>query len=374
MATPATVSASGWYLEGSVDGGKRTLRVVIRSLPFRIGRRPGLDLTLSANSISKDHAEIVFDGANLRIRDLASTNGTFVNHQRLSDEAVLAEGDVVHFAEFGFRLGQLDSLAGEALGTLALTHLELPQVPGADARNFAELLKDAAVSAVFQPIVSLPEGRVVGYEALGRGRHPALPESPHRLFEIAAHLGVEARLSRVFRARSLEACASLPRGCLLFLNTHPVELAEPGLVESLVEPLSRARGLALTLEIHERAVTDLATIRALKARLTDLGIGLAYDDFGAGQARLVELADVPPDYLKFDLRLVRGIHSAPAARQRLLETLVRMALDLGAKPVAEGIENREDAATCVQLGFTFGQGNLYGAPSPAGDLPRPPPA
>ena len=70
-------------------------------------------------------------------------------------------------------------------------------------------------------------------------------------------------------------------------------------------------------------------------------IGLAYDDFGAGQARLVELVDVPPDYLKFDMRLVQNLDSASLERQRMLASLVKMVHDLGITPLAEGIETEE---------------------------------
>ena len=67
-------------------------------------------------------------------------------------------------------------------------------------------------------------------------------------------------------------------------------------------------------------------------------MGIAYDDFGAGQARLLELAEVPPHYLKFDMSFVRGIDTAPASRQRLLTSLVSVARDLLVYTVAEGVE------------------------------------
>ena len=67
-------------------------------------------------------------------------------------------------------------------------------------------------------------------------------------------------------------------------------------------------------------------------------IGLAYDDFGAGQARLVELVEIRPDYLKFDMKLVQNIASASLERQRMLASLVKMVHELGITPLAEGIE------------------------------------
>jgi EAL domain-containing protein (putative c-di-GMP-specific phosphodiesterase class I) len=91
-------------------------------------------------------------------------------------------------------------------------------------------------------------------------------------------------------------------------------------------------------------------------------IDLAYDDFGAGQARLVELVDVPPDYLKFDMRLVQNLETASIERQRMLASLVKMVCDLGIKPLAEGIEQEGDHEICRQMGFDCAQGFLYGYP------------
>ena len=93
-------------------------------------------------------------------------------------------------------------------------------------------------------------------------------------------------------------------------------------------------------------------------------IGLAYDDFGAGQSRLNELAQCPPDYLKFDMSLMRGIDAASPQRQRLLATLVKMVRDLGIHSVAEGVETPAEADACRQMGFDLGQGFFYGRPAP----------
>jgi EAL domain-containing protein (putative c-di-GMP-specific phosphodiesterase class I) len=89
---------------------------------------------------------------------------------------------------------------------------------------------------------------------------------------------------------------------------------------------------------------------------------LVYDDFGAGQARLIELAEVPPDYLKFDRSLIQQIHQAPAARHQLLEGLVKMALELGIRLIAEGLENPAEVDICRTLGFDYGQGFLFAVP------------
>ena len=96
----------GWYLEHVAEGG--TLRRVrIGALPFRVGRSHGLELVLPAESVSKLHAEIYARGQDLRLRDLGSRNGSFVN-RALVEDATLVEGDIVHFADFEFRVGRSD--------------------------------------------------------------------------------------------------------------------------------------------------------------------------------------------------------------------------------------------------------------------------
>ena len=99
-------------------------------MPFRIGRSLGLELTLPSQSVSKRHAEFQDEKDMLRLRDLESTNGTFVNRKRVS-EALVREGDIIHFAGFEFRLARrLEEIEettadGPERGTLSLTKVEL---------------------------------------------------------------------------------------------------------------------------------------------------------------------------------------------------------------------------------------------------------
>ena len=197
-STPAAPPV-GWCLESTFDGGKHLERVPIEALPFRIGRVEGLELTIPSKSVSKHHAEIFVEDGMLRLRDLSSTNGTFVNRERVSG-ASLREGDIVHFAEFEFRLGRqpADGLRdGEDTfaerRTLALGHIELPAQFVKGTRELGELLEEQKAGAVFQPIVSLQSGEVAAYEILGRGRHDGLPESPAELFRIASTVAAGSR-------------------------------------------------------------------------------------------------------------------------------------------------------------------------------------
>ena len=370
--TPGRVSR--WYLESLVEGGRQLRRTTVYPLPYRVGRRPGLSLSLSSDSVSKEHAELSVKAGELWVRDVGSKNGTFVNSERVT-ESVLHEGDILHVAQVEFRLGrqEIEQTEIEALepSTEKLGNSPLPQHFVDGVRELPELLRDRQVTALFQPIVSLPSGALTGYEALGRGLHPRLPEAPLELLQVASGVGpdgAEAELSALFREKALELASVRPDLPALFLNVHHKELGDPGLVHSLVEAHKRAPKLRLTLELHEGALAKLEKVDHLRTQLSRSGVGLAYDDFGAGQARLLELAEVPPTYLKFDMSFIRDIDSAPLSRQQMLTSLVAVARDLLVYTVAEGVETAEEADVCMRLGFTHAQGYHFGRPGPIAEV------
>ena len=372
QASPARVPLR-WHLESREDGG-RLSRLSIHHFPFRVGRRPGLELTLPTDSVSKLHAEIYEDGASLRLRDLGSTNGTFVNGDWVED-AALREGDILHFADCEFRVGipraeevpLADPTEPPTTVSLGRHQLSRKFVPG--TRELKELLRDGAVTMVFQPIVLLSRGTHAAYEALGRGRHPGLPQSPLELFRIAESMGAETELSRLFRRKAVELVRHRSEFPTLFLNTHPVELSQPGLIESLEELRRLAPHQDLALEIHESVLTRPSALAELRHLLSERNIGLAYDDFGAGQARLLELAEAPPHYLKFDRRFVEGIERPDQLnRRQLLGSLVGVARDLRVQTIAEGIETAAEAEVCRDVGFSHGQGYFFGRPVPVEEI------
>ena len=150
----------------------------------------------------------------------------------------------------------------------------------------------------------------------------------------------------------------------LFLNTHPVELDRPELYDSLHSLRELNPDQTITLEIHEAAVTNVSMMKQLLAVLKELDIKLAFDDFGVGQARLMELGEVRPDFLKFDMGLTKNINEAPAKRQEVVALFAQMVNSLGIQTLAEGIETIECHETLVQMGFQLGQGFFYGRPAP----------
>ena len=350
-----------WTLTGTIQEGEAPRSITITGFPFRVGRRSHATLVLPSTAISSTHAELVERDGEIWVCDLESTNGTFVNGSRLEKggSARVNDGDFIQFANIVFRAAMVapsSTMGGTVCGEYKDSALGVLQ--------FDKLMRDRAVVPYFQPIVDIRNNETIGFEILGRSRLFGL-QNPKEMFGAAAQLNLEAELSRMFRVTGVQACLGFERPVHLFLNTHPIELTQP---QQLIASMHHIRTVdpncLITLELHESAVTDSNTIKLLRDALKELSIGLAYDDFGAGQARLVELVDVPPDYLKFDMSLVQGISKAPRERQNMLGTLVKMVCDMGIAALAEGVEDEADNITCQQLGFELGQGYHYGRPAP----------
>lgn len=361
-----------WYLEGFVDERRETWRTKIDAFPFRVGRRDGSSLRLVSPEISGMHAELLDRGGELVLRDLGSKNGSFVNDRRIVGEQTLAPGDVIRFATREFRLGYEGDKKKIPTQTVALPTAHI--TPGDLARRVREIqqvLEERRFVAHFQPIVRLDGLDVVAYEALGRGLAPdGTPVAPIHLFELAAGLDEEADLSRVLRDLAVEAAALLPwiagEPPSVFVNTHPAELTNgvEALLESLGALIAAQPPCRLVLEIHEAAVADSRLLRTLGRGIDEIGIDLAFDDFGTGQARLLELAEVAPRYIKFDRAWITGLDRVSGQRRGVLEQLVTMVRRLGVSPLAEGVETEGEASVCRELGFELAQGFLYGRPAP----------
>lgn len=353
-----------WFLVASLPNRGDPEKIPIGRVPFTVGRLPANDLCLLSSSVSKAHADIIIAVDAVLVRDLGSTNGTFVNGRRISDPTPVGEGDLVQFADREFRVGRAVERSGER--TAISNCLE----DGWLISQMLEVINDDRFTMAFQPIVRASGMRMMGVEALVRCQVRGL-ESPLRLFEAAARLGTEERLSEMCRTKAVKLLAGQPASLALFLNTDPRETLGPELIDSLTRLRTQAAGRRLVLEIHEQAVPDLARMSDFRAALRDLEIGLAYDDFGAGQSRLLEITRVPPDYLKFDRSLLLDSALACERHRALLQSLLKHAADCMVATVAEGLETFEAVEICRTLGFTHFQGYCLGGPVAAEDLPAP---
>ncbi len=358
-STSFSLNAAAWFFVGQDEENGSPRSVAIRS-PFRIGRRADCDLSLPSQSVSGNHAKIVDEDGELWLYDLGSTNGTFVNGERVHDRVALQDGDAVQFAAIVFQL----SHSSESPEVRTSGHAHAGAVETLQSLQF-ERLFNGGVVPFFQPIVRIDSNQrqVAGLEVLGRSRIFGL-RTPAQMFAVASRLEMEAELSRVLRRQGIElAQRDLPENIAIFVNTHPAELQCEGLLGSLQDTRETCQGRPITLEVCESVLNDTKQIIELRSALIELDIKLAFDNFGAGQSRLFALSEVTPDVIKFDHKLIKDIDKAPAKRQQFVAALVQMVVNLGVTPVAECVEGRDEHDTLRQLGFQMAQGFYYGKPT-----------
>lgn len=347
-----------WMLVGKFGSTGECSSRTIDPVPFRIGRRPEAALTVPRATISGMHAELFIQDQDLLfVRDLGSTNGTFINGTRITTEAEVHEGDVLQFADVTLKVTCQEEKADSRTMSQDFCDHALARV------QFEKLMAEGIVTPYFQPIVDLHAREILAFEVLGRSRLVGL-ETPARMFAAAADLQQEAPLSDLLRTKGVEVSLQFPDVPHIFLNTHPAEFIGKTSWDWVQQLREQSPVQPLTIEIHEAAVTEVESMVLLRNLLQEYNIGLAFDDFGAGQPRITELAEVRPDYLKFDRLLIAGLDRADATRQRFVKRLVDAVHDIGVVPLAEGIETQGELDVCIELGFPLAQGYWLGLPSP----------
>jgi len=220
------------------------------------------------------------------------------------------------------------------------------------------------IEVLFQPQFAAADGRLVGAEALARWRHPELGRiGAEGLFAIAARADHVAPLSRHIAQVALAAAARWPEPLRLSLNVTAADLAAADFA-SAIERAVASSGFApgrLTLEITEESlVVDLERSGRQLERLTEIGIHIALDDFGAGFCNFRYLKCLPLHALKLDRSMVEGI----VENERdlaVLRGILAMAHALDLSVIAEGVEDEAQRDAIAREGCATWQGFL-GAP------------
>jgi EAL domain-containing protein (putative c-di-GMP-specific phosphodiesterase class I) len=221
----------------------------------------------------------------------------------------------------------------------------------------------SGVRAVYQPIVTLATGEIMGYEALARGPTGSWLEAPDILFAQAHAEGRTADLDRACRTAAVDGAlrAGLRSPATLFINVEPEVLADDprGVSSSVRDRIGRET--RVFFEVTERALTSHpAELLDAVEQLRGAGFGIALDDLGADRRSLALLPLLRPDVVKLDISL---IHNHPSrASGEVMNGVCAYAEQTGAAILAEGIENERHVLAAQSLGATLAQGWHFGRP------------
>jgi diguanylate cyclase (GGDEF)-like protein len=227
----------------------------------------------------------------------------------------------------------------------------------------------------FQPVLALGSGRITSFEALLRWSHGELGDvPPARFLPVAEDAGLIVPIGRWVLDEATRAIATWRRQwphLTIGVNLSASEIADRGLVGHLQEVLRRndLPPEALVVEITESSLIDdtAASARGLEA-IRRTGVGMVLDDFGTGYSSLGYLQRLPLDALKIDRSFVQRLETSREGGA-IVAAISAMATALDLDVIAEGIETDAQLRIVRELGCTFGQGILLGAPLPAARIP-----
>lgn len=222
-----------------------------------------------------------------------------------------------------------------------------------------EVLDSRALSMVFQPIVHLDDGAVVGVEALARFSSPP-QRPPNEWFSEAASVDLGTALELLAIELAIAGIKHLPQGAYLSVNVSASTACDPAF-EQLVRE-SPAHRLVIELTEHTR-VDDYEEVVAALTAVRELGVAVAVDDAGTGYAGLQHILRLEPDLIKLDRALIQGI-DLDKGRRAMAASQVAFAREVGAVLIAEGVETENERVALQQLGVECGQGYLFARPAP----------
>jgi diguanylate cyclase (GGDEF)-like protein len=264
----------------------------------------------------------------------------------------------------------LQNARASGIGNWSVFHPDMGRV--ADYRQWIEAELHPAFERGdfdlhYQPQMDLLKGRVVGYEALIRWRHPdrgMIP--PIEFIPIAEETGMIGPLGEWVLRKACNDARHLPEECFVAVNISPVQFMTRDFV-GLVRDVVKETGIKpqrLELEVTETAMMqDRDRAAVIFRQLTEMGISVAVDDFGTGYSNLSYLIDFSFQKLKIDRSFVSRIDT-DSNSGAVVSTIVGLSRALGVHAIAEGVETENQATMLRAAGCDVVQGYLFGRPAP----------
>lgn len=234
------------------------------------------------------------------------------------------------------------------------------------AAQLRTVLDERSLSAVFQPIFSFREGRILGFEALVRGPAGSALEAPFELFSAAQDAGLSLELHLMCVQEILRAFARSALPGNLFLNVSPLLIMQRGFEQDRAMRFLRSLGIEperVVIELTEDYPTvDFRFVHESLMQYRAMGFRVAIDDLGEGFASLRLWSELRPEFVKADKHFVVGIASDPVKHQ-FLRAIQHIAENSGSSVIAEGLENAADFRVAKDMGIACGQGFFIGRPA-----------
>lgn len=231
--------------------------------------------------------------------------------------------------------------------------------------SLGQILAHGDLHSLFQPIVSVAERRILGYEALTRGPSNSPLHSPLTLFAAARQTGMLSELELACRKSACRRFSEQQLDGLLFLNVSPDSLLDANHQPGRTLQLLQTYGIApsrVVIELTEQSPTDdFYLLDTALHHYRDMGFSIALDDLGAGYSSLRLWSELRPDYVKIDRHFIDGIHR-DAVKREFVGSILQMAKASRAKVIAEGIELEEELAVLCEMGVDLLQGYLLCRP------------
>ena len=227
------------------------------------------------------------------------------------------------------------------------------------------ILDGSHIIPVYQPIVSLKDGRIFGYEALTRISDKTVEFNTEQMFRIADKMNKLWELETLCRKKALKNAKFMNADNKLFLNVNPNIIHDAEFINGFTKGRLTKYGLDfldIVFEITERnAVIDKEAFLKSIDHYREQNFKIAIDDVGSGYSGLNAIYDIRPDIMKLDMSLTRNIDK-DEIKQHLCKAMVEFGKNAGIMVIAEGIETREELKTLIKINAEFGQGYFLGIP------------
>lgn len=235
-----------------------------------------------------------------------------------------------------------------------------------------KIIHNKQIRTVFQPIISLRDGQVLGHEALSRITCESEIKNPDMLFNLAAEYNRLWDLELLCRTRTLETAFKFmipPYDKKLFINVNPHTMHDDAFRKGFTKEFLKQFNISpksIVFEITEKnVISDRRGFRATINHYKSQDYEIAIDDAGAGYSGLNLISDINPSYIKLDINLIRGVDT-DNLKFALVKGMVELSKVSNIHLIAEGIETYEELDTLVNLGVQYGQG--FFIQKPEGDI------